>query len=78
MMGWTLTLHTRSASLLDGFAMLGVPAGQDTKTTLVACVGMDSAARGRGLRTRDGGSGMEQLRESGIESTCVNWIVLVD
>lgn len=77
--GWTLMLHEhRGAPFLDGFTMPGVPAGQGTKTGLVACVGVDPAARGRGFGLAMIASAMDRLRDSGIEGVFVDWVVLLE
>jgi beta-N-acetylhexosaminidase len=72
--GWTL-MCSHSAVICDDFAFLPL-APSKAKTGLIACVGVDEAARGKGIGLALLVRAMENMRERGVEGVLIDWVVI--
>jgi beta-N-acetylhexosaminidase len=68
--GWTL-MCSHSAIISDSFAFLPLMPSKE-KTGLIAAVGVDKSARGKGVGLALMVKAMENMRERGIEGVCVD------
>jgi len=46
------------------------------KTGLIACVGVDESARGKGVGQALMVKAMENMRERGVEGVCIDWVMI--
>src|SRR6266536_5293716 len=73
-LGWTL-MCSQSAVVCDDFAYLPLAPSKE-KTGLIGCVGVDEAARGKGVGLALLVKAMENMRERGIEGVLIDWVVI--
>ncbi|KUJ20071.1 putative beta-N-acetylglucosaminidase [Mollisia scopiformis] len=71
--GWTLMCDYSIIS--NNFAFLPLMPSKE-KTGLIACVGVDESARGKGVGLVLMVKAMENMKERGIEGVCVDWVVI--
>lgn len=72
--GWTLMVEP-GMPVWEDMAMPGMPAD---KTGMVACVGVDPAARRHGVGLALVATATESLRDRGVEGVLIDWLVLRD
>jgi beta-N-acetylhexosaminidase len=72
--GWTL-MCSPSSLVCQEFAFLPLMPSKE-KTGLIACVGVDRAARKKGVGLALLVKAMENMRERGIEGVCIDWVVI--
>jgi beta-N-acetylhexosaminidase len=72
--GWTL-MCSHSAIISDIFAFLPLMPSKD-KTGLIACVGVEKSARGKGVGLALLVKAMENMKERGVEGVCIDWVVI--
>ncbi|KAF8865716.1 putative beta-N-acetylglucosaminidase [Acephala macrosclerotiorum] len=72
--GWTL-MCSPSSVVYDDFAFLPLMPSKQ-KTGLIACVGVDESARGKGVGLALLVKAMENMRERGVEGVCIDWVVI--
>jgi beta-N-acetylhexosaminidase len=71
--GWTLMCS--SGIIRDIFAFLPLIPSKE-KTGLIACVGVDKSARGKGVGLALLVKAMENMKERGVEGVCIDWVVI--
>ena len=74
--GWTL-MCSHSAIICDTFAFLPLMPSKE-KTGLIAAVGIDESARGKGVGLALMVKAMENMKERGIEGIFVDSVVIQD
>ena len=72
--GWTL-MCSPSATLCQYFAFLPLLPSKE-KTGLIACVGVDKKARGKGVGLGLMVAAMDNMRDRGIEGVLIDWVVI--
>jgi beta-N-acetylhexosaminidase len=70
--GWTL-MCSHTAIICDTLAFLPLMPSKE-KTGLIAAVGVDESARGKGVGLALVVKAMENMRERGVEGVCVDWV----
>ncbi|KAG4427727.1 hypothetical protein IFR05_016791 [Cadophora sp. M221] len=73
-LGWTL-MCSPSAVVLDDFAFINLLFSKD-KTGLIGCVGVDKAARGKGVGLALLVKAIENMRERGVEGVMIDWVTI--
>jgi beta-N-acetylhexosaminidase len=69
--GWTF-MCSPSAIISNIFAFLPLMPSKE-KTGLIAAVGVDESARGKGVGLALVVKAMENMRERGVEGVCIDW-----
>jgi len=64
-----------SSIIAQDFAFLPLMPSKE-KTGLIACVGVDKRARGKGVGLVLLVKAMENMRGRGIEGVCIDWVVI--
>lgn len=72
--GWTL-MCSPDTEFCSDFAFLPLLPSKD-KTGVIACVGVDESARGKGVGLALLVKAMENMRERGIEGVFIDWVVI--
>ena len=72
--GWTL-MCSATCPICQQFLFLPLMPSKD-KTGLIACVGVDESARGKGVGLALLVKAMENMRERGIEGVCIDWVTI--
>jgi beta-N-acetylhexosaminidase len=72
--GWTL-MCSPSCIICYQFAFLPLMPSKD-KTGLIACVGVDESARGKGVGLALLVKAMENMRERGTEGVFIDWVTI--
>ena len=72
--GWTI-MSSHSTIIADDFAFLPLcPSGN--KTGLIACVGVDENARGRGVGLGLLVKAMKDMSKRGVKGVLIDWVVI--
>jgi beta-N-acetylhexosaminidase len=64
-----------TSTLCQQFSFLPLMPSKE-KTGLIACVGVDKEARGKGVGLALMVKAMENMRERGIEGVCIDWVII--
>lgn len=73
-LGWTL-MCSPSAVVLDDFAFINLLPSKDN-TGLIGCVGVDKAARGKGVGLALLVKAIENMKERDVEGVMIDWVTI--
>jgi beta-N-acetylhexosaminidase len=75
--GWTL-MCSHNAVISDIFAFMPLMPSKEEKTGLIAAVGVDKSARGKGVALALLVKAIENLKERGVEGVFIDSVVIKD